>query len=55
MFDHQHYVPVMRMKPAELRTLRDDRGRSVAIALLLFDATDEVEHRLGHRGVRTVR
>lgn len=29
MFDHQHYVPVMRMKPAELRTLRDlvvDRG-----------------------------
>jgi hypothetical protein len=23
MFDHQHYVPVMRMKPAELRTLRD--------------------------------
>jgi hypothetical protein len=23
MFDHQHYVPVMRMKPAELRALRD--------------------------------
>jgi hypothetical protein len=23
MFDHQHYVPVMRMKPAELRALRN--------------------------------
>jgi hypothetical protein len=23
MFDYQHYVPVMRMKPAELRALRD--------------------------------
>lgn len=23
MFDHQHYVPLLRMKPAELRTLRD--------------------------------
>src|SRR5262245_51463822 len=23
MFDHQHYVPVLRMKPAELRALRD--------------------------------
>jgi hypothetical protein len=22
MFDHRHYVPVMRMKPAELRSLR---------------------------------
>ena len=22
MFDHQHYVPVMRMKPAELRALQ---------------------------------
>src|SRR5262249_46044484 len=23
MFNHQHYVPVMRLKPAELRSLRD--------------------------------
>lgn len=23
MFGHQHYVPVLRIKPAELRTLRD--------------------------------
>ncbi len=23
MFDHQHCVPVMRMKPAELRALRN--------------------------------
>ena len=36
MFDHQHYVPVMRMKPAELRALRalDPTLRLVTTPLL---------------------
>lgn len=36
MFDHQHYVPVMRMRPAELRALRelDPTLRSVTTPIL---------------------
>ncbi len=36
MFDHQHYVPVMRMKPAELRALQafDSNLRLVTTPLL---------------------
>src|SRR5438270_3422632 len=58
MFEHEHYVPVMRTKPAELRALKgiDPALRSRITPLLECprrvlrgcDTVQKLEHRLAH-------
>jgi hypothetical protein len=42
MFDHQHYVPVMRMKPAELRALQALEGTLRLVTTPLLECPPRV-------------